>query len=226
MDCSRIRTNATIDVYDQHFAFIHYKSLGDSHFGILPKTLNNPQSISLIFISSINDRSLKNIFELALEEKSKTENPNPKTITRLKYDFERFIDDTFAKKDIQNITRVELQEYTQTMVHTLHPTYEAFKKYKGVLNVAFSYALLNGIITVNPVAHIKNKVFQKSCAISDKSPEAKIHSQEELNVIKAEIRKRMHYKSYNGYFSMDMPCSSQLKVVPAVVKSVPLNGKM
>lgn len=149
---------------------------------------------------SINDRSFKNIFELALEEKAKTENPNPKTITRLKYDFDRFIDDTFAKQDIQNITRVELQEYTQTMVHTLHPTYEAFKKYKGVLNVAFSYALLNGIITVNPVAHIKNKVFQKSCAISDKSPEAKIHSQAELNVIKAEIRKRMHYKSYNGYF--------------------------
>ena len=77
---------------------------------------------------SINDRSFKNIFELALEEKAKTENPNPKTITRLKYDFDRFIDDTFAKQDIQNITRVELQEYTQTMVHTLHPTYEAFKK--------------------------------------------------------------------------------------------------
>ena len=53
IDCSRIRMNATLDVYDQHFAFIHYKSPGDSHLGILPKTLNNPQSISLIFISSL-----------------------------------------------------------------------------------------------------------------------------------------------------------------------------
>lgn len=52
--------NATLDIYDQHFAFIHYKSLGDSHLGNIPKTLNNPHNLSLFsFCSSFNFSTIK-----------------------------------------------------------------------------------------------------------------------------------------------------------------------
>lgn len=149
---------------------------------------------------TIYDTSFKTVFNLALDEKARTENPNPNTIERSKQDFERFIDNSLAQRDIKKISHVDLQEYTQTMVNSLHPTYDAFKKYKGVLNITFDYALANGIITANPVIHIKNKVYQKSCEVSDVSPETKIHSQEEIEKVKETIRKRMSYKRYHGYF--------------------------
>lgn len=149
---------------------------------------------------SIHDTSFKTIFDLALEEKSKTENSDSKTIKHYKYDFNLFINDSLAKKDIRKITCVDLQEYTQELVTSKHPTYKAFLKYKSVLNIVFNYAVEKEIITSNPVAKIKNSVYKKSCSVTNTSSEKKIHSQTEIEQIKNEVQKRMSQKRYKGYF--------------------------
>ena len=151
---------------------------------------------------TINDTSFKSIFDIALEEKATTENPDSKTIEDYEYAFKRFIDDSFAKKDIRKISDKELKEYTQNLVTSPNPpNKKAFLKYKGVLNLAFNYAIEKGIIISNPVKQIKNSVYIKSCAVTDNSPENKIHSPEEIEQIKAKVRKRMSYRTYtHGYF--------------------------
>lgn len=151
---------------------------------------------------TINDTSFKSIFDIALKEKATTENPDSKTIEDYEYAFKRFIDDSFAKKDIRKISDKELKEYTQNIVTSPNPPKKkAFLKYKGVLNLAFNYAIENGIIISNPVKQIKNSVYIKSCAVTDNSPENKIYSPEEIEQIKAKVRKRMSYRTYkHGYF--------------------------
>lgn len=151
---------------------------------------------------TINDTSFKSIFDLALDEKQRTENPDPKTIEDYEYAFKRFIDASFAKKDIRKVSDVDLKEYTQNLVNSPNPpNKKAFLKYKSVLNLAFNYASENGIIISNPVKKIKNSVYIKSCAVTDSSPETKIHSPEEIEKIKETVRKRMSYRTYkNGYF--------------------------
>lgn len=151
---------------------------------------------------TINDTSFKTVFELALDEKQRTENPDSKTIEHYKSTFKRFIDVSLANKDIRKISSTDLQEYTQKLVNSPNPPSEkAFLKYKGILNLAFDYSISKGIIVSNPVIHIKNSVYKKSCAITDNSPENKIHSPQEIELIKSTVRKRMTYKTYNhGYF--------------------------
>lgn len=150
---------------------------------------------------TINDTSFKNIFDLALDQKQRTENPDSKTIEHYKSNFKRFIDDSLSQKDIRKISSVDLQEYTQKLVNSsTPPTEKAFLKYKGILNLVFNYSITKGIITSNPVTHIKNSVYKKSCTIIYKDPESKIHSPKEIEQLKNEIRRRMAHKTYKGYF--------------------------
>lgn len=149
---------------------------------------------------TIHDTSFGRIFFIALEEKEKTENPNSDTISNYESNFKRFIDDTLAKKDIRKITDVDLKSYTQELVNSLHPTRKVFWKYKGVLNLAFNYAMDKEIITKNPVKKINNAVYKKSLSAPNASPETKIHTPQDIKRIQCEIRKRMSWKRYNGYF--------------------------
>lgn len=55
--------------------------------------------------------------------------------------------------------------------------------------------------TKNPVTAVENTDYYKDCDLTVAKPEQKILSQEEIELLKAEVRKRMRYdKKYNGYF--------------------------
>lgn len=149
---------------------------------------------------TIADTSFKSIFELALKEKAITENPDEKTIEHYRNDYKRFISDELGSSDIRKLSRVDLQKYTQELVNSNDISYKAFLKYKSVLNITFKYALLNDIITTNPVIHINNNVYKKSCVVTSASSEDKIFSESEIELIKTTIRKKMNYKNYEGYF--------------------------
>lgn len=149
---------------------------------------------------TIHDTSFRRVFFIALEEKEQTENPNSDTISHYKSDFNRLIDDTLAKKDIRKITDVDLKSYTQEFVNSSHPTREVFLKYKGVLNLAFDYAMDKEIIAKNPVKKINNAVYKKSLSVSNASPETKIHTPKDIERIQAEVRRRMPMKRNKGYF--------------------------
>lgn len=150
---------------------------------------------------SLTDYSFAGIFKVALEEKSKTDNNNMDTITHYRFDYARFISESFAQKDIRTITKANLKEYTQSMVNKLHPRKKAFFAYKSVLNLAFNYALENDIIISNPVPAVRNDMYYKSCDITPATPEEKILSVDEIQTLKDTVRKYMNSKRYNdGYF--------------------------
>lgn len=149
---------------------------------------------------SLMDTSFKTVFEAALEQKEKTENPDGKTIIHLQSCFNRFIDDSFAQTKITQISVAYLGEYTQKLVNRMQPKNKAFMAYKGVLNLAFNYAVSHGICSTNPAKEIKKKHYQKSFTPDNKRPEAKILSPTEIEMIQTEIRKRMNHKRYKEYF--------------------------
>ena len=149
---------------------------------------------------TISDFSVQGIFEAALSEKEKTENNNESTISHYRFDFDRFITQEFAEKDIRKITKVELKAYTQEMVNSQHPKKKAYLLYKGVLNLIFRYAVENDVITTNPVTAIKNSVYLKSCDTKKSTSQEKILSDEEIECVKATVRHYMTFKKYKGYF--------------------------
>ena len=148
----------------------------------------------------LTDSSLKSIFELAIKEKHITENNNEGTISRYYSDFERYITPEFAQKDIRSLTKADMKAYTQALVNRMMLKKSAFLAYKGVLNLIFDYALEYDIINSNPLPAIHNRNYYKSCDMSKAKPEDKILSPNEIDVLKAEIRHRMGFKKYNGYF--------------------------
>lgn len=144
--------------------------------------------------------AIRNIFELAIEEKRKTENPKEETLRKNRCDFNAYIKSDFSKKDITAVTSIELLEYTQELVNTLDMTKKNFLAYKGVLNLIFGYAIDHSLIQTNPVDKIKNKIFLKSCRQVVSRAEDKIFSPEEIQLIKDEIRRRMTLKKYGDYY--------------------------
>lgn len=149
---------------------------------------------------SLKDTSFKSIFYYGLKEKAETENVNPETIARYEYSFKRFITDEFAEKDITKITEYDLKAYTQDMVQRITPDRKAYLSYKGVLNIAFKYAIRYSLIHSNIVDTINNRVYLKSCDCTKKKAEDKIFTAEEIEMIQALVRKRMTEKQYHGYF--------------------------
>ena len=159
---------------------------------------------------SSKDYSVATIFEKALAHKDRTEAVNPETLYHLKASYNRFISDSMAHKDVRNITSDILSEYTLNMLReaqevddqgvTRKIKKKAFLDYKSVLNLIFTYALHNDIITVSPLSKMNNKAFMKECDCSKAVSEQKIFSEDELETIKTEVRSRMKQKKYNGYF--------------------------
>ena len=148
----------------------------------------------------INEYTIRSVFELAIDEKARTENNNPQTIEHYHQDFKRYISDEFASKDIRSITKADAKEYTQNLVHRIYLTKKAFLNYKCLLNLIFNYACEYDIIGTNPICAINNQVYLKSCDCGNQSSEKNILSETELDIIREEIRKRSLEKIYNGYF--------------------------
>lgn len=158
------------------------------------------QKLFSYYTNGLTDYSLESVFKAALYEKEITENPNQHTITHLQAEFTRFISKDLMKRDIRGISDIELKKYTQEWVNREHPKQKAFFGYKGVLNLIFGYAFMHRIITVNPVALMKNKPYMKSCDTRKPKPEEKILSPEEIDTLKKEVRHRMTLKKYGRYY--------------------------
>ena len=152
---------------------------------------------------SLNNTKVNDIFRIALKEKSDTENIKEATVKHLESDYKRFFisySNTLPNKDVRNITTTELKAYTQKWANSTHPTDAVFKSYKGILNLIFGYAYRNGIISLNPVVGIINNAYRKSMSASKTTSEEKIFSEEEIDMIRNEIKKRFKQKKYNDYF--------------------------
>ena len=144
--------------------------------------------------------SIEHVFELAIENKQKTENCNKLTIQRYWDSFNRFIDDDFRAKDVRNITKDDIKAYTKATVKRTNPKKKAYYAFKGVLNLIFGYALEHDFIQSNPVLAINNRAYLTACDNSKPKNVDKILSKADILRIQSEIYSRMEQKRYDGYF--------------------------
>lgn len=171
-------------------------------YGKDEETLIN--KLFVLYGLSLSSTIFEDIFKDALQDRIETENIKKNTILHLESDYQRFFvkySNTLPKVDIRNISTKDLKAYTQKFTEDLHPTLDTFKAYKGVLNLIFEYAYREGIIAKNPVESIKNRQYNKNMSAKKHTSEEKLFSEEEIELIKSEIRMRMkRYTRYNGYF--------------------------
>ena len=152
------------------------------------------------YTNGMKDYSLESVFRAALYEKQITENPNPQTVYHYEADFNRYISQDMARRDIRGITDIVLKQYTQEWVNRDHPKQKMFFSYKGILNLIFGYAFAHRIISSNPAVLVKNKPYLKSCDTRKSKPEEKILSAEEIDEIRREVRRRMTLKKWGEYY--------------------------
>ncbi len=149
---------------------------------------------------TIQKTTIRDLFEIALEEKRQTANVVEDTLYQNRCAYNRSITEEFGKRDITTISGKDLQKYTLELVKSTELTKNAFLEYKGVLNLIYDYAIENEIITSNPVLTIKNSKYLKSCKQDSSAPEDNILSEEEIQLVIAKVRKYMASKRYDGYF--------------------------
>lgn len=149
---------------------------------------------------TIQKTTIRDLFELALEDKRQTANVVEDTLYQNRCAYNRSITEEFGKRDITTISGKDLQKYTLELVKSTELTKNAFLEYKGVLNLIFDYAIENEIITSNPVLTIKNSKYLKSCKQDSSAPEDNILSEEEIKLVVSTVRRYMKHKTYHGYF--------------------------
>lgn len=144
------------------------------------------------------DFTIRRIFELAIYKKESEEGTKSATIRKYRIDYNRYINDTFSETSIQAVTESDLKQYTVALLKRDAMSKKSFLAYKTILNLIFGFAMSNEIIRENPIVSIQNKIYLKQCAVKDES-ENRILSQEEIELFKAEVDKRISTKDYYIY---------------------------
>lgn len=149
---------------------------------------------------TITDCSFRNIFNAALENKMRTEQPKEKTIRDYHDSYKAWIDKDFGDKDIRRIKPSELNAYILKKVMERNPTKEYFRRFKGLLNLVFEFACApeRRIIEFNPVPK-NNKAFAKYYSISSNKPEDKAFQPDEVELIRKHLWERVEEEEYDVY---------------------------
>ena len=166
----------------------------ETYLGLVEKLYNYLTDSSLF--------SFEAIFQKALEHKKSIQIRSSNTFYSYESTYKRFIKPSLATLDIRSITKTDLQIYTKELVCSQHMKEKAFLKYKGILNLAFEYAIDQGLILTNPAKRIRKSDYLLALDTTKAKSENKIFTHEELNAIQSAVRKRMTYKIYNGFDSI------------------------
>ncbi len=140
------------------------------------------------------------VFNLALEEKKITQNPDAKTLIKNGNDYKRFISTNLGQKPITEVTERDIGLFLEAFVTSAERTDRQLTDCKGILNIIFRYAVRERLIDRNPVDAIDNRNYKKSCVSSKKPTEQRIFSEEEISMLQKEIRRRMTLKKYGDYY--------------------------
>lgn len=150
----------------------------------------------------INDYSFSHIFDLALENKIKEENPKNRTIIDYKNSYKVFISDEFASRDIRKITASDVKKYIQQITQSMNLKQKRFYRFKGILNLTFDYAASpeRQIIPFSPVPR-NNNPYKKNLEVLPKKPEDKAFQPEQVTLMRNYLWDRIEKHEYdvNGY---------------------------
>lgn len=149
---------------------------------------------------TITDYSFHNIFNAALENKMRTEQPKEKTIRDYYDSYKAWIDKDFSDKDIRRIKPSELNAYMQSKVKELEPTKKYFYRFKGLLNLVFDFASdpERRIIEFNPVPK-NNATFARNFSVPSNKPEDKAFQPKEVELIREHLWNRVEESHYDVY---------------------------
>lgn len=147
---------------------------------------------------AITDYSFKTMFEAALDERIRTEQPKEKTIRDYHSTYKAFITEEFGARDIRLITPSEAKEFIQNVTRQHNPTKKRFYKFKGILNLVFEYAYdpERRYINMNPIP-AKNKAYEKNLTPTCAKPEDKAFQPEEVKLIRNHLWDRVHRSKYD-----------------------------
>ncbi len=133
--------------------------------------------------------TFERVFYDALDEKSKLRDQN--TVYKYSEDYKRFITKKLASTPIKRIDNKLLKEYTIDLVNRLKLTPKAYASYKGVLNLAFNYAVATDLIDYNIANKLVDSDYKARCKHEFKSAEEKAMAPEQIAEMTAEVWKRI-----------------------------------
>ena len=140
------------------------------------------------------------LYNLAINRKKSISNVSNDTIKKDINSYNRFIKPYFKDIEINKIDGDILRKHIKTLLDDKVITnIHHLKEFKSEFNLIFEYAIEKERFKgVNPVSLIKNKDYFKN--LKEKSVDEKILTKEQLEALKAKIRKNMCHKKYHGYF--------------------------
>lgn len=155
------------------------------------------------------DHTFGHIFDVALDEHAKMTGVREKTIERMKNDYNAFITNEWAQRDITVIQPSEVKGYILEQLKMYETTYHTkmtnkrFYAFKAVLNLVFRYAVdpEHHILTVNPMP-ISNDAFKRFYICKRSKPEEKAYQPADIEKIQNHIYERM--KRRNPIYQVDM----------------------
>lgn len=155
------------------------------------------EKLFAMFNEDKEDYSFKSMFDKAIERKALQNNSannisSSNTIKKDKANYNRFITDEFGGRDIRKLTDENVKDYVIETLQRLAEkdgkklTEKAFLSFKGILNMAFSYADSKDIC-VNFIANqnkFNNSDFNKHFDKSVKKAQNKAYSPSQIDKIK------------------------------------------
>ena len=135
--------------------------------------------------------TFENLFELALAEKARFKSDN--TIVKYRADFNRFIDKDMRAKYLYEISLTYLKTYSVTLIKEKQLKKEAFRAYKGVLNLVFSYAVSKELVEYNIAEKLISNDYYVLCVQELKSSEDKAMSPAQIEMLTNEVNYRINH---------------------------------
>lgn len=151
------------------------------------------------------DYSIGRAWKLYISE-FETLNPTKgKTLRDMKADYKRFITEEFSKTDVKNLTAKDVEIYIQKFILEKGLKRKAFLSFKSTLNKIFDTAVYQGWISFNPAKHVRNKRLMEMCdqSLAARETEDVLLSNEELQAVFAEVKRRKDLPRNKGYYYFD-----------------------
>ena len=147
--------------------------------------------------SLINDYSFKNIFDLALEERTVKRALALNTVKRYTETYTTFLE-SLANLDVRNITIDYLDRYLLEIAKKYHEEQlgAKFDNIKTDLNLVFEYCLQRGIVKATPVPK-NNFAYKKVIAKEKAKPEDKAFQPYEVKKIREKCYERIERYRYD-----------------------------
>lgn len=151
------------------------------------------------------DYSVAHAWEMYLDDFKRMNPEKGKTIGNMDSEYNRFVDEEFASRDVRKLTAPEIELYCRELITKKNLKKKAFLSFKTILNCIFNIAMFKGWIQFNPAKNIRNKRLIELCdqSLAARETEDVILSDEEISLVFSETARRKNQSHNKGYYYFD-----------------------